>query len=130
MEQVPDNDAPIIHSDAQRIRASSVDARQLVAPLMDRIRAAYATDSVFTSMNGSRRSRFFTRQGFWSFRDKPGRDCLVVPSSPKDVLQTDIVRLIHEPNLGGHVGLTKMMELVTRPFYWVSIEQIVSELLL
>ncbi len=26
MEQVPDYDAPIIHSDAQRIRASSVDA--------------------------------------------------------------------------------------------------------
>ena len=96
--------------DGAEVDRMEVDDEAPVAPLLDAIKRAYASDPAchtpqFTSE--------FVRddEGVWWLHNK-----VVVPAAPD--LRTRIIREHHDVPWAGHRGVARTVELVSRQFWW------------
>jgi hypothetical protein len=96
--------------DGAEVDRMEVDGEVPVAPLLDAIQRAYASDPAchtpqFTSA--------FVRddEGIWWLHNK-----VVVPDDPD--LRTRIIREHHDAPWAGHRGVARTVELVSRQFWW------------
>jgi hypothetical protein len=102
--------------DALSDNASEPDdapAHKPSASLMQAIKAAYKSDPRFNDPQYTNGLRL--EQGAWMMGGK-----VVVPNSP--LIRHRVMHAMHDDELAGHMGIKRTTELVSRYFWWASLE--------
>jgi hypothetical protein len=98
---------------AHNMRAAAVPPPPSVLPLLERILAAYAQDQWFTESKNTDKLIKHSK-GVWMRGQQ-----VVVPNSKE--IKMSILHEMHDSVSAGHPGAARMLELVTRKFWWPAI---------
>ena len=94
------------------------------SPFIDALKEAYTKDVEFKSKEED--EKYKKEQDLW-YLVEPSKDPrLCIPSSARSIL-TSILQEHHDTPLGGHLGVDKTLEIVSRFFYWPNMKKTVHE---
>ncbi|GIL78503.1 hypothetical protein Vretimale_6069 [Volvox reticuliferus] len=99
-------------------RRQSAASEVTTSGFAQRIVQGYASDSWFKDARNL--EPYKQERGLWIRTDGERRQ-IVVPND--DLLRRDILARLHKDPLAGHVGVTRLVELACRNFWWSSLAQ-------
>ena len=94
------------------------------SPVIDALREAYSKDAEFESKKED--DKYMKEQGLWYLMEPSKDPRLCIPSSARSILSS-ILEEHHDTPLGGHLGVDKTLEVVSRFFYWPNMKKTVHE---